>query len=177
MDFLKSCFRKDPHDRPTALELMQSKWMEPFFKKDSSLLLSPPSSPENTLRRSRSEEIETFMKHQLIDYQITTRDNQCSGCYMNITNLWAKSCQDCHLNFHPQCIRKASSCVSLTSQERRLTPLAPLNNQVNSKKKNYLPVIHTPSSTNHRHYLHYKTERYPLTKTSAGRPLASSIMT
>ncbi|OBZ84795.1 Serine/threonine-protein kinase sepA [Choanephora cucurbitarum] len=179
MDFLKSCFRKDPDDRPSALELMQSKWMEPFYRKDTSVLLSPPPSPENTLRRSRSEEMDPYMRHQLIDYQTTRKDHKCSGCYTKITDLWAKSCQDCRQSFHPQCIHKASSCTGMkhTSQERRLTPLAPLSSQTSSKKKNYLPVIHSPSNTNHRHYLHYKTEGYPSSKASTGRPLASSIMT
>ncbi|KAG0763658.1 hypothetical protein G6F57_007081 [Rhizopus arrhizus] len=36
-EFLLSCFRKNPDDRPSANELMRYKWMKPFFQKDKSL--------------------------------------------------------------------------------------------------------------------------------------------
>ncbi|KAI8082638.1 kinase-like domain-containing protein [Gilbertella persicaria] len=93
MDFLKSCFKKNPEDRPSALELMKSKWMEPYFRQDKTLLLSPPPSPDYTTKRSKSEEADIDRKHQFIDYQTHKTGEECSGCFSLMKSVWAKYCQ------------------------------------------------------------------------------------
>lgn len=51
-EFLNSCFRKNPQDRPTAYELMKSKWMEPYFNESDHIQVQPQEKEEEIARDS-----------------------------------------------------------------------------------------------------------------------------
>ncbi|KAI9487202.1 MAG: kinase-like domain-containing protein [Benjaminiella poitrasii] len=111
-EFLMACFKKNPEDRPTAYELMKSKWMETYFKSDQSLLEIPSS--EHAMKKSKSEtnlecsadiHSESYMSnnndnsltHSFVNYQTYQEGEKCAGCSIHMKRLWAKSCQGMHL--------------------------------------------------------------------------------
>ncbi|KAI7896522.1 kinase-like domain-containing protein [Mucor mucedo] len=95
-EFLLACFKKNPQDRPTAYDLMQSKWMAPYFKpspafnviKSKSETLLEPSDRE-TLSDAQNYE----MTHEFVDYQTNQVGEKCYGCKIQMKKIWIKNCQ------------------------------------------------------------------------------------
>ncbi|KAI7901972.1 kinase-like domain-containing protein [Cokeromyces recurvatus] len=126
-EFLMACFKKNPEDRPSAYELMKSKWMESYFKSDQSLLEVP--TVEYVIKKSKSEtnleyssmnfnsepisnkDRNDYLTHNFVDYQTYQEGEKCSGCSIYMKRQWVKSCKECHLTFHSYCINKALPCT------------------------------------------------------------------
>ncbi|KAG1457983.1 hypothetical protein G6F56_006494 [Rhizopus delemar] len=126
-EFLLSCFKKTPEDRPSAYELMKYKWMEPFFQKDE-----PP-----LLRKSKSANYLPCTHDRT-----SSRDDLQGTCTICLTaideNTRAKQCKDCEQIFHAKCI----SSPRKNSTEKSYTPLPPL--PVHDEKTYYLSKQYTP---------------------------------
>ncbi|KAI8092069.1 kinase-like domain-containing protein [Thamnidium elegans] len=97
-EFLICCFKKNPADRPSAYDLMQSKWMAPYFNQ----LLSPPgtvkkSKSETCLELSDSETLSDTQDyratHTFVDYQTKQQGERCYSCHMQMKKVWVRSCQ------------------------------------------------------------------------------------
>lgn len=99
-EFLMACFKKNPQDRPSAYELMQSKWMAPYFNQHYL------SSPTATVKKSKSEtclelsdsetlsDIQDFRAtHEFVDYQTNQQGERCYSCRMPMKKVWIKNCQ------------------------------------------------------------------------------------
>ncbi|GAA5808988.1 hypothetical protein MFLAVUS_002388 [Mucor flavus] len=191
-DFLICCFKKNPADRPSAYDLMQSKWMAPYFNQS----LSPPdtvkkSKSETYLELSDSETLSDVQDHRathtFVDYQTAQQGERCYSCHMQMKKVWVRSCQDCQLKFHPHCTNKAPMCPNMPSannssksssscdsMEKKLkpkvTPLGPLNGVTGDLKKIYLPAIQQ------QHKYKYKSEAYIQVNKGIRKP-SNSVMT
>ncbi|CAO3682069.1 unnamed protein product [Rhizopus microsporus] len=152
-EFLTSCFRKDPKDRPSAYDLMRYKWVEPFFKQDQ----------QRSLKKSKSVNNLSCL-HKRICEQYPSKAQMCSICFSMIgKNLRAKHCQDCGQTMHVFCIPSKLK----SSTNKLYTALPPLSNE----DECYIPL----------HSSKYKSEGYSQAKgipdSRKSYNVVSSIMT
>lgn len=95
-DFLLACFKKNPQDRPTAHDLMQSKWMAPYYNSSPGCTVTKSKS-ETSLELSDSETLSDVQDygttHEFLDYQTNQIGEKCYNCEIQMKKIWIKNCQ------------------------------------------------------------------------------------